>query len=132
MAILNNRFQIMAQYRKLVIVPLVRQELGRADATLRHQLRRAKRLLAREPSLLQQEQQAHIDDMLAQSQSLKVIYEKRLALQQIWTRTSSNGHEMLAAIKQWVHEAEASGIQSLREFAEHLRTYSLRPPVAIA
>ena len=25
MAILNNRFQIMAQYRKLVIVPLVRQ-----------------------------------------------------------------------------------------------------------
>jgi hypothetical protein len=132
MAILNNRFQIMAQYRKLVIVPLVRQELGRADATLRHQLRRAKRLLAREPSLLQQEQQAHIDDMLAQSQSLKVIYEKRLALQQIWTRTSSNGHEMLAAIKQWVHEAEASGIQSLREFAEHLRTYSLRPSVAIA
>ena len=70
--------------------------------------------------------------MLAQSQSLKVIYEKRLALQQIWTRTSSNGHEMLAAIKQWVHEAEVSGIQSLREFAEHLRTYSLRPSVAIA
>jgi len=132
MAILNNRFQIMAQYRKLVIVPLVRQELGRADATLRHQLRRAKRLLALEPSLLQQDQQAHIDDMLAQSQSLKVIYEKRLALQQIWTRTSSNGHEMLAAIKQWVHEAEVSGIQSLREFAEHLRTYSLRPSVAIA
>ena len=75
MAILNNRFQIMAQYRKLVIVPLVRQELGRADATLRHQLRRAKRLLTREPSLLQQEQQAHIDVMLAQSQALKVIYE---------------------------------------------------------
>ncbi len=132
MAILNNRFQIMAQYRKLVIVPLVRQELGRADASVRHQLRRAKRLLAREPSLLQQEQQAHIDDMLAQSQALKVIYEKRLALQQIWTRTSSNGHDMLAAIKQWVHEAEASGIQSLREFAEHLRTYSLRPSVAPA
>ncbi|MFS4425618.1 delta-9 fatty acid desaturase DesA [Stutzerimonas stutzeri] len=132
MAILNNRFQIMAQYRKLVIVPLVRQELGRADATLRHQLRRAKRLLTREPSLLQQEQQAHIDVMLAQSQALKVIYEKRLALQQIWSKTSANGHDMLAAIKQWVHEAEASGIQSLRDFAEHLRTYSLRPSVTPA
>ena len=132
MAILNNRFQIMAQYRKLVIVPLVRQELSRADATLRHQLRRAKRLLTREPSLLQQEQQAHIDVMLAQSQALKVIYEKRLALQQIWSKTSANGHDMLAAIKQWVHEAEASGIQSLRDFAEHLRTYSLRPSVTPA
>tara|TARA_Y100000815_G_scaffold110422_1_gene99049 strand:- start:359 stop:478 length:120 start_codon:yes stop_codon:yes gene_type:complete len=39
---------------------------------------------------------------------------------------------MLAAIKQWVQDAEASGIQSLREFAEHLKTYSLRPAVVQA
>ncbi|MCJ0972260.1 fatty acid desaturase [Pseudomonas sp. PS1] len=130
MAILNNRFQIMAQYRKLVIGPLVRLELERADTSVRHHLRRAKRLLAREPSLLHDEQQARIAVILEQSQSLKVIYEQRLALQQIWTRTSANGHEMLNAIKQWVQEAEASGIQSLREFAEHLRTYSLMPAVA--
>ncbi|MGA6097869.1 delta-9 fatty acid desaturase DesA [Stutzerimonas marianensis] len=130
MAILNNRFQIMAQYRKLVIGPLVRLELERADTSVRHHLRRAKRLLAREPSLLHDEQQARIAVILEQSQSLKVIYEQRLALQQIWTRTSANGHEMLNAIKQWVQEAEASGIQSLREFAEHLRTYSLLPAVA--
>jgi stearoyl-CoA desaturase (delta-9 desaturase) len=132
MAILNNRFQIMAQYRKLVIKPLVQLELQRADASVRHQFRRAKRLLSREPSLLQHEQQAHIEVILEQSQSLRVIYEQRLALQQIWTRTSANGHDMLAAMKQWVQEAEASGIQSLREFAEHLRTYSLRPAVAHA
>jgi transposase len=127
MAILNNRFQIMAQYRALVIKPLVAQELAKADASVRHQFRRAKRLLSREPSLLQDQQQQRIDDMLAQSQALKVIYEKRLALQQIWARTSSNGHEMLEAIKQWVHEAEASGIQSLHDFAAQLKTYSLRP-----
>lgn len=132
MAILNNRFQIMAQYRRLVIKPLVRLELERADASVRHQFRRAKRLLSREPSLLQHDQQARIDVILEQSQSLREIYEQRLALQQIWTRTSANGHEMLAAIKQWVQDAEASGIQSLREFAEHLRTYSLRPAVAHA
>ncbi len=68
--------------------------------------------------------------MLAHSQALKVIYEKRLALQQIWAKTSANGHDMLAAIKDWVHEAEASGIQSLKEFAAQLKTYSLRPPDA--
>ncbi|MFG3502192.1 delta-9 fatty acid desaturase DesA [Pseudomonas sp. NPDC047963] len=132
MAILNNRFQIMAQYRKLVIKPLVQLELQRADASMRYQFRRAKRLLSREPSLLQHDQQAHIEVILEQSQSLRVIYEQRLALQQIWSRTSANGHDMLAAIKQWVQDAEASGIQSLREFAEHLRTYSLRPAVAQA
>ncbi|MAL35649.1 MAG: acyl-CoA desaturase, partial [Pseudomonas sp.] len=132
MAILNNRFQIMAQYRKLVIKPLVQLELQCADASVRHQFRRAKRLLSREPSLLQHDQQAQIEVILEQSQSLQVVYEQRLALQQIWTRTSANGHDMLAAMKQWVQEAEASGIQSLREFAEHLRTYSLRPAVAHA
>ncbi len=132
MAILNNRFQIMAQYRKQVIKPLVQLELQRADASVRHQFHRAKGLLSREPSLLQQDQQARIAVILEQSQSLRVIYEQRLALQQIWTRTSANGHEMLAAIKQWVQDAEASGIQSLREFADQLKTYSLRPAVAHA
>ncbi len=46
MAILNNRFQIMAQYRRLVIAPLVKQELEKVDHSVRHQFHRAKRLLA--------------------------------------------------------------------------------------
>ena len=59
-----------------------------------------------------------------------MIYEKRLALQMIWAKTSTNGHDMLEAIKHWIHDAEASGIHSLREFAEQLKTYSLRPATA--
>ena len=39
--------------------------------------------------------------------------------------------DMLAAIKDWVHEAEASGIQSLRDFADQLKTYSRRPAAAV-
>jgi stearoyl-CoA desaturase (delta-9 desaturase) len=130
MAILNNRFQIMAQYRKQVIAPSVKLELARVDHSVRYRLRRAKRLLSREPSLLQERHQVRIDSMLETSQALKVIYEKRLALQQIWARTSSNGHDMLAAIKEWIHEAEASGIHGLRDFAGGLKTYSLRPATA--
>jgi frataxin-like iron-binding protein CyaY len=130
MAILNNRFQIMAQYRKLVIAPLVQQELSKVDESVRHQFRRAKGLLSRETSLLNEHHHLHIQTMLEHSQALKVIYEKRLALQQIWVRTSSNGHDMLAAIKEWIQEAEASGIHSLRDFATQLKTYSLRPAAA--
>lgn len=127
MAILNNRFQIMAQYRKLVIGPLVKQELAKVDASVRHRFRRAKRLLSRETSLLEDRHHVRIESMLAHSHALKTIYEKRLALQQIWARTSANGHDMLAAMKDWVHEAEASGIHALRDFAAQLKTYSLRP-----
>lgn len=132
MAILNNRFQVMAQYRKLVIAPLVQQEFVRADVSVRHLFRRAKGLLARETSLLEAAQRARIQTLLEQSQALRVIYERRLALQQIWARTSANGHDMLAAIKDWIQEAESSGIQSLRDFAAQLRTYSLRPAPLLA
>jgi hypothetical protein len=38
---------------------------------------------------------------------------------------------MLAAISEWVHEAEASGIQSLRDFAVQLQSYSLRPAATV-
>ncbi|WP_049274607.1 delta-9 fatty acid desaturase DesA [Pseudomonas putida] len=127
MAILNNRFQIMAQYRKLVIGPLVKQELARVDASVRHHFRRAKRLLSRETSLLEDRHHVRIESMLAHSQALKTIYEKRLALQQIWARTRANGHDMLSAMKDWIHEAETSGIHALRDFAAQLKTYSLRP-----
>lgn len=130
MAILNNRFQIMAQYRKLVIGPLVKQELDRVDASVSHHFRRAKRLLSRETSLLEDRHHVRIESMLAHSQALKTIYEKRLALQQIWARTSANGHDMLAAMKDWVYEAETSGIHALRDFASQLKTYSLRPTAA--
>lgn len=130
MAILNNRFQIMAQYRKLVIGSLVKQELDRVDTSVSHHFRRAKRLLSRETSLLEDRHHVRIESMLAHSQALKTIYEKRLALQQIWARTSANGHDMLAAMKDWVHEAETSGIHALRDFASQLKTYSLRPTAA--
>src|SRR5690606_38804959 len=117
----------MAQYRKLVIGPLVAQELAKADASVRHQFHRAKALLSRETSLLDDKHHLHIQSMLEHSQALKVIYEKRLALQQIWLKTSSNGHDMLAAIKDWIHEAESSGIASLSDFTDQLKTYTLRP-----
>lgn len=130
MAILNNRFQIMAQYRKHVIKPLVRSEIARLDDSMHHLFRRAKRLLSRETSLLDDRHQARIQAMLDHSQTLKVIYEKRLALQQIWGRTSANSHEMLQALKDWCHQAEESGIKALQDFAWHLRSYSLRPNMA--
>ena len=129
MAILNNRFQIMAHYRKQVIKPLAQQEMQRVDESVRHLFRRAKRLLGREPSLLEPQQEAKIQTILEQSQSLRIIYEKRLALQQIWTRTSSNGHDMLLALSDWCTQAEATGIKALKDFAAQLRTYSLQPAI---
>ena len=128
MAIFNDRFQVMAQYRKQVMAPLVAQELANADASLRRLIRRARRLLGREPSLLDEHQQALVNATLEVSRVLGVAYERRMALQRIWARAAGPG--LGEAIVQWVSEAEASQLHALHEFAGLLRTYSLRrcPP----
>ena len=126
-AILNNRFQIMAQYRQRVMRPLARQEMQRVDHSMRHLLRRAKRLLGRETSLLAPQQLARIQYVLEHNQTLRIIHEKHQALQQIWSRTSSNGHDMVQALKDWCAQAEATRIRVLADFAAHLRTYALQP-----
>ncbi|MFO6017842.1 acyl-CoA desaturase, partial [Pseudomonas aeruginosa] len=77
----------------LVVAPLVKQQEAKAHGAVCRLFRRAKRLLSRETSLLQDRHHVRIDSMLAHSQALKVIYEKRLALQQIWAKTSANGDD---------------------------------------
>lgn len=124
-AILNNRFQVMAQYRRTVIRPLVRQEMQRVDDSMRQLLRHVRRLMGREASLLEPQQQAHIQRVLEHNQALRIIHEKHVALQQIWSRTSSNGHEMVQALRDWCAQAEATRIRVLADFAAHLRTYTL-------
>jgi len=131
MAILNNRFQIMAQYRKLVIGPLVKQELDKVDTSVRRRFRRAKRLLSRETSLLQDRHHVRIESLLAHSQALKTIYEKRLALQQIWARTSANGHDMLAAcnrLKSGISPAWRAGPWPHAHRREPFRAHGQRSP----
>ncbi|SDI48610.1 DesA family fatty acid desaturase [Pseudomonas panipatensis] len=120
MAILRNRFLVMAQYRQLVIAPLAKQELALGDASRRRLIRRGRRLLWRETSLLNARQQALVSATLSQSPLLGLIYQKRMALQRIWAESN----DLSAAIGQWVQEAEASGIRSLREFADLLRSYA--------
>ena len=63
--------------------------------------------------------------------SLRLPDDLNIRLSNLADKTGrSKTFYMLEAIKQWVADAEASGIQSLRDFAEQLKTYSLRPATA--
>ncbi len=130
LAVINNRFQILAQYRRDVLGPVLGEELRKLDRSARKMFRRAQSLLSREQTLIDGEGEQRIRSMLEQSQTLKVIYEKRLALQAIWQRTSASNAEKLAALREWCGQAEASGIQALQEFARQLKSYSLQPQPA--
>lgn len=123
LAIFNDRFRIMAQYRRHVISPLAAQEAVMAEASMRRLIRRAKRLLGREPGLLDEHQQAVVRLTLKVSPVLRVVHEQQLALQSAWAKAQGPG--VSEAIVRWIGEAEASQIRVLQEFALLLRSYSL-------
>lgn len=125
LALVNDRFRVMSRYAEDVVAPLVRQERERASETSRHMMRKAKRVLCREETLIDAREQQRLQAVLETSPTLRIAYEKRVALQAIWRRQGASMEARLEALKQWCADAEASGIQSLKDFAEELRSYTI-------
>lgn len=126
-AVISNRFQIMAQYRKKVVGPVVNAESSTLNVQLKQKLSKAKALICKNDSIIDERSKAKLNDILDASHALNLVYEFRLKLQVIWEKTSHNKSEMLSALTQWCTEAEETGIKALHDFAQHLKTYTLQP-----
>ena len=120
-ALLNDRFSVMSKYADEVVKPLVEQELD----TTRRLVRKAKKALTRDVSLVDAAARARIDALIDANPTIKIIYEFRLRLQEVWAKRGGNAEEMLQALKQWCIDAEATGIQALRDFVTELQTYTI-------
>lgn len=121
-AVVNNRFQVMARYAESVVKPLVKQEL---DPSSSRAARQASTALTRDECLVDEQSRNRIDEITSASPNLATIYEFRQRLQSIWAKRGGNAEELLAALKQWCMDAEATGIQSLKDFVAELRTYAM-------
>lgn len=129
MAIVNNRFRVMAEYRKVVLLPALKQEKANIIASGRSLYRRAKKWLARETVLIEAGEQQRLQALLERNAVLRTIHEKSQELQQIWRRTPGMKlQDKLQALADWCGQAEASGIQYLADFSATLKSYSLKPP----
>ncbi|MDF1628216.1 MAG: fatty acid desaturase [Alcanivoracaceae bacterium] len=129
-ALMQNRFQVMARYRREVIAPVFREEKARASEATSAFLRRAGALLHREESLISERGRENLSKLVSENETLAAIYQHRLRLQAIWSRTSANSQEMVEALCEWCREAEASGIRALQEFSAQLKSYTLQPATA--
>ena len=123
-AVLNDRFRVMSRYAEEVVAPLVKQESRQADAGTRRLLRRSKPVLCRHDTLVNDRQRRRISQITRVSPRLKTIYEKRLELVDVWSKRG-RGDDLLAAFREWCGEAEATGIQVLKEFVADLKSYSV-------
>ena len=131
-ALLNDRFRVMERFAREVVSPMIAEERSRANAATAQMLRKARKLITREQSLVSDEQQAQLELALEQAPTLRKVYEARLALQQIWRERGATMEARLEALRAWCAEAEDSGIQALRDFAEELKAYTIPQRAAVA
>jgi stearoyl-CoA desaturase (delta-9 desaturase) len=125
-AVVANRMHVMANYAREVIRPVLKQERQQAEGSCKRTLRRARALLTRETSLIDEAARQRLDSLLEQFNNLRVVYYYRQQLQSVWARKAASQETLIKALQDWCLQAEATGISSLEEFARRLRGYSLQ------
>jgi len=121
----------MADFTHEVMGRVYREELRKIDRSNNREhlalLKKARRLLIREPRALDTASRRWLDRVFAHNPRLGFVHEMKLNLQEIWERSTTTQDALLRALEDWCRRAEASGIQSLREFARRLSSYRLAP-----
>jgi stearoyl-CoA desaturase (Delta-9 desaturase) len=129
-AIIVNRMHVLRDYSRQVTLPVLKRE--RAIAAGNRALKRARKLLVRQPALLDESARERLSHLLSDHASLRTVHEFRERLTELWNGANVNNEKLLTQLREWCAEAEASGIKVLEEFAERLRCYRLQPvPAAI-
>lgn len=126
-AIILNRFHVMADYSRRVMIPVLKEERRKADDSCRRLYRRVRRLLVRDESRLDEVARDRLKAVLDSSQALRTVYQHQRRLRELWDRTASTHENLLQALQEWCRQAEATGIKSLQDFARSLHNYALQP-----
>jgi stearoyl-CoA desaturase (delta-9 desaturase) len=125
-AILVNRFHVLSHYARDVVIPVLREELHKADESCRRLLRRARRPLVRGEAVMDAAAQGRVQAALDYSQTLATVYEHKQRLQVLWQTRFASQDGLLHHLQEWCRQAEETGIKVLQDFARSLRGYTLR------
>ena len=126
-AVFASRLNVMANYAREVLMPVLRQEYRCRDGACRKNLRRARRLLVRNPEAMDDTSRGVLEGVLERFANLRTVYQYRQRLQDIWNRSATSHENLMQALQEWCQQAEATGVQALQDFAQRLRGYSLQP-----
>ena len=124
-ALLKHRFQIMSRYGKEVILPVLQEERVKACVAGKKVLDSVKTALTRDRSLVKEQEKPLIASALEKHASLQLVYQYQARLHEIWERTTATQKELIEAIQEWCRQAEATGINALREFSRQLKGYQV-------
>jgi stearoyl-CoA desaturase (delta-9 desaturase) len=116
---------VLRNYARTVTLPVLKAEARRSAGALSLRVRK---LLVRHPKLLDAESRARLQQVLEQSAALRTVHEFQERLAVLWSGTIGDNERLTGYLRDWVREAEASGIERLQEFARTLKAYRLAMP----
>jgi stearoyl-CoA desaturase (delta-9 desaturase) len=121
-AVLINRLHVLRDFSRNVILPVLKEEIA---AGRERWLAKARHLLVREHSLLDEAARKRLHEVLERSHTLATVYQARQRLQAIWEGAAQSNERLVADFRAWCAEAEASGVKALQDFARRLQGYAL-------
>ncbi len=131
MALVNDRFNVMAKFGTKVVAPLVRTQYQQAVANRsRRLLRRAKSLICRDDTVLSESDQQHLDEIKARFPMLETVYALRVRLSDVWKKRTGHKSDVYDALREWCHLAdsrlrELGHVQELQAFVNELKYYAM-------
>jgi len=123
-AVIVNRMHVLRDYTRSVTLPVFREELRLAGDKLS---RRVRKLLVREPALLDTHAKSRLSEVLAANQTLKTVHEFRERMAVMWSGANMSNDKLVQHLRDLIAQAEASRIQVLQDFANTLRSYAMQP-----
>jgi stearoyl-CoA desaturase (delta-9 desaturase) len=123
-AVIANRFQVMSNYYKTVMRPILIQERKSENSKeMKKIFAHAGSLLRREDSLLTSKAKARLYSLLESKERLRMVYTYKQSLQNVWMKTATTQKELIEALQHWCRQAEESGLEVLKQFAQQLKGY---------
>ena len=125
--VITARMDVVRNYARTVTLPVLKAEAARSAGALSLRVRK---VLVRHPKLLDAKARERLQQVLAENAALRTVHEFQERLAVLWSGTIGDNERLTGYLRDWIREAEASGIERLQEFARTLKGYRLASPVA--
>jgi stearoyl-CoA desaturase (Delta-9 desaturase) len=125
-AVIACRYDVLAKYARY-LKRTYAEELGKlkqASPEDAQRLRSVEPLLNSNEKLLHQPERERLAEILPRSRALQTMIVMRRELATLWGRSTATREQLVAQLQDWCRRAETSGIRSLAEFSQRLRSYS--------
>jgi len=126
-AVMAHKYEVAKSYFRNVTLPVLREERLAAGAKAQRLAARMRRALANDGRWLDPGAREKLRSRAGEHQMLKTVMEYRTRLDAVLERSGKNSEALLASLQEWCRDAEASGIEALKAYAQRLRGYAVAP-----